>query len=271
MSWLNDMFGVNKPIFAMLHLQPLPGDPQYAGEDVSVIVDKARKDLHALQDGGVDGIIVSNEFSLPYPRSMSIVTPATMAYVIGNLRDEIRVPFGVDAISDGKATIELAAAVGADFARGTFSGIYVGDGGLYNNDFSVLLRRKKELGHDFRMLYFLNPESDMNLDTRPLPAIARSLKFKANPDGYCISASAAGQDVNDDLIREVKEAVPDVVVICNTGCRNDTIEAKLAYADAAVVGTTFKVDGDLYRPVDRARVESFMEVVRKIRDRQAFQ
>ena len=36
---------------------------------------------------------------------------------------------------------ELAAAVDADFVRGTFHGVYVGDGGFYNNDFSKLQRR----------------------------------------------------------------------------------------------------------------------------------
>ena len=99
------------------------------------VVEHARADLHALQDGGVDGIIFSNEFSLPYERHMSFVTPAAMARVIGELKSEICVPYGVDCISDGLAAIELAAAVDAKFIRGTFSGVYVGDGGLYNNDF----------------------------------------------------------------------------------------------------------------------------------------
>lgn len=268
MSWMNEMFGVEKPIFTMLHLAPLPGDPQYNGEGVDAIVERARKDLHALQDGGVDGIIFSNEFSLPYQRKMDVVTPATMAYIIGNLRKEIKVPFGVDAISDGNAVIELAAAVGADFVRGTFCGVYVGDGGLYNNDISEILRRKKALGLDsLRMLYFLNPESDTNLDPRPLTEIAKSVQFKADPDAYCISASAAGQDVNEDLLRDVKQAVPDMPVLCNTGMRNDTAEEKLRYADGGVVGTTFKVDGELYNPVDEARVASFMNVIKDIRSR----
>lgn len=46
-----------------------------------------------------------------------------------------------------------------------------------------------------KMLYFINPESDRNPDTRPLSEIARSMIFKTHPDGLCISANAAGQDV----------------------------------------------------------------------------
>ncbi|MDD2295273.1 MAG: BtpA/SgcQ family protein, partial [Eubacteriales bacterium] len=146
MLWTEKMFGVKKPIFAMLHLDPLPGDPLFKqGDTMKRVTDLARKDLHALQNGGVDGIIFSNEFSLPYQRHMSFVTPAAMARVIGELMSEMTVPYGVDCISDGLASIELAAAVDAKFIRGTFSGVYVGDGGLYNNDFSTLMRRKAEL------------------------------------------------------------------------------------------------------------------------------
>jgi membrane complex biogenesis BtpA family protein len=119
MLWTEELFGVKKPILAMLHLDALPGDPRFRrGTQLGEIVEHARADLHALQDGGVDGIIFSNEFSFPYQRKMDMVTPAAMAYIIGALRSEIRVPFGVDAISDGAACLELAAAVGASYVRG---------------------------------------------------------------------------------------------------------------------------------------------------------
>ena len=273
MSWIESMFGVRKPIIAMLHLDALPGDPRFRREtSIQEIAAHAGADLEALQNGGVDGVLFSNEFSLPYQRTMDMVTPAAMAYVIGALRSELRVPFGVDAISDGGATLELAAAVGADFVRGTFSGVYVGDGGLYNNDFAALMRRKAALPLDnLKMLYFINPESDRNLDLRPLQEIAASTIFKVHPDGLCISANAAGQDVDEELITAVKSRNPEVAVLCNTGCRPDTIIRKLCVADAAVVGTYFKQGGKLENErlenvrVDAARVRMFMDVVREFR------
>lgn len=267
MLWTEELFKVKKPIIAMLHMKALPGDPAYKRDDtMRAVVEQARKDLKSLQDGGVDGILFSNEFSLPYQRKMDFITPCAMGRVIGEVMSEIRVPFGVDCISDGRATIELAAAVDAYFVRGTFSGVYVGDGGLYNNDISENLRRKKALGLDnLRMLYFLNPESDMNLDTRKISDIAKSLIFKAAPDGLCISASAAGQEVSDDLMTQVKRVSNHVAVFCNTGCRIDTIEDKLSSSDGAVVGTTFKYDGDFYKTVDVDRVKAFMDVVKKYR------
>ncbi len=267
MLWIEKLFEVKKPIIAMLHLKPLPGDPFFShGDTMKEVVRNARLDLKSLQDGGVDGILISNEFSLPYQRKMSFITPASMARVIGELMDEISIPFGVDCISDGLATIELAAAVDAKFVRGTFSGVYVGDGGLYNNDFSELLRRKAALHLDeLKMIYFLNPESDKSLDTRLLKDVAKSLMFKSRPDGFCISASAAGEEVNSDLMKSVKSISKDVVVICNTGIRPDTVIEKFQDADAGIVGTTFKIDGDLYNPVDVNRVKELMEIVKEYR------
>lgn len=267
--WTEAMFGVKKPIIAMLHLDPLPGDPRFHyGDTMAQVVAHAKQDLCALQEGGVDGVLFSNEFSLPYERHMNFVTPAAMARVVGEVKSLLRVPFGVDCISDGAATLELAAAVEADFVRGTFSGVYVGDGGLYNNDFSQLQRRRAALHlENLRMLYFINPESDRNLDTRALVDIAKSTIFKAHPDGLCISANAAGQDVDDELIASVKAGAPEVAVLCNTGCRPDTIRRKLATADAAVVGTTFKEGGRLENDklenvrVEIQRVKALMEEV----------
>ena len=275
MLWSEILFGVKKPIIAMLHLDPLPGDPRFRPNTaMEEIVEHARADLQALQEGGVDGVLISNEFSLPYERQMNFVTPAAMAYVVGRLKQDLRVPFGVDCISDGRATIELAAAVDADFVRGTFSGVYVGDGGLYNNDFSKLMRRRAELYlQQLRMLYFINPESDQNLDNRPLADIARSTIFKVHPDGLCVSANAAGQDVDEELIASVKQAAPQTVILCNTGCRPDTIARKLAVADGAVVGTYFKEGGRLENehlenvPVCADRVRELMQVVYQVRAR----
>ena len=58
MTWMNELFGTEKPIIAMLHLDALPGDPAFRKEDtMDRVVAHAREDLRALQDGGVDGIL----------------------------------------------------------------------------------------------------------------------------------------------------------------------------------------------------------------------
>lgn len=51
----------------VIDMQPLPGDPSYdARAGMSSVVRMAAREIAALQEGGVDGILISNEFSLPY-------------------------------------------------------------------------------------------------------------------------------------------------------------------------------------------------------------
>ena len=57
MLWTEELFHVKKPIIAMLHLEPLPGDPLFSrGTNMQQIADLAKRDLEALQRGGVDGV-----------------------------------------------------------------------------------------------------------------------------------------------------------------------------------------------------------------------
>ena len=70
-----------------------------------------------------------NENDGPYELSVDVASTATMAFVIGQLRDQIRVPFGVNVLWDPKSSIALAAATGAAFVREIFTGTYASDMG----------------------------------------------------------------------------------------------------------------------------------------------
>ena len=99
MSWLKYVIGTEKAIIAMLHMQPMPGDPYYDKErGMKWVIDKAKADLDALQEGGVDAIMFSNEYSLPYLTKVKAETVAAMSRVIGELRCDIAVPYGVNVL-----------------------------------------------------------------------------------------------------------------------------------------------------------------------------
>ena len=98
-TWLDEVFGVRKPVIAMLHLSALPGDPGYdTAGGIAAVVDRARAELDALQTGGVDGVMISNEFSLPYLTKTEPITAITMARIIGELLSVLFVPYGVNAL-----------------------------------------------------------------------------------------------------------------------------------------------------------------------------
>ena len=266
--WMKDMFGVDKPIIALLHLRALPGDPLYRREDsIEQVTETARKELLALQEGGVDGVLIANEFSLPYEKKVSLVTVASMGYIVGALREDIKIPFGVNIVLNPLATIDLAAAVGAGFVRSTFTGAYVGEDGLTDTDISAVIRRKKALGlDDLKLLYKVNPESGVYLAERPIEKITKSMIFHCFPDALCVSGASAGTETDNGLIQRVREVSGDTPVLCNTGCTAENICEKLDYCDGACVGTAFKKDGKFQNLVEAGRVKLFMDSVRQYRN-----
>jgi membrane complex biogenesis BtpA family protein len=267
MSWLKDIFGVDKPIIAMCHLQAMPGDPGFDSRGgMKKVLEAAGKDLTALQNGGVDGVMFSNEFSLPYLTKVEQVTVASMARIIGELKDMLTVPFGVNCLWDPIASLDLAAAVDGKFIREIISGVYAGDFGLWTTNAGRTVRHRMAIGASgVKMLYNIVPEAAKYLADRDIESIARSTEFNCAPDAICVSGLIAGAETNTQLLKVVKGAVKHTPVLCNTGCTVDNIERQLSVSDGAVCGTTFKVDGIFENPVDENRVKVFMDKVKKIR------
>lgn len=267
MLTFKELFGTTKPIIALLHLRELPGDPGYdAKGGLEALTEAARRELLALQKGGVDAVLFSNEFSFPYMDHLDTVTTAAMGYIIGRLKNDIAVPFGVHAISDPMATVDLASAVGAQFVRGVFSGGYVGEAGIRSKNAGAYVRRKMELGlRDLMMFYMINAESDGDLSGRDIEVIARATVFKCHPEGLCMSGIHAGQDADSTFLKRIREAVPGTPVFSNTGTNAANVAEKLRCCDGAFVGTAFKKDGKFENFVDEARVREFMEIVRACR------
>lgn len=267
MDWINNVFGTQKPIIAMCHLLPMPGDLYYdADGGMQKVIDFAQRDLLALQEGGIDAVMFSNEFSMPYLRKVKPETTACMARVIGELMSEIRIPFGVNVLWDPYASIDLAAATGAKFIREIMSGVYASDFGLWDTDAGEISRHRARLNQqNLKLLYNIVPESSAYLATRDIASIAKSTVFNCRADVICVSGMTAGIGADMGILEKVKNAIPDTAVFANTGCKINTIESIFKIADGAVVGTTFKKDGKFENHVEKARVTAFMEKVRSIR------
>lgn len=265
--WTKELFGVEKPIIAMCHLQPLPGDPGYDYDGgMEKVLDCARKDLHALQDGGVDAVMFSNEFSLPYLTKVRPETVAAMARIIGELKSEIKIPHGVNCLWDPIASIDLAVAVDAKFIREIITGVYASDFGLWNTNVGETVRHKMALGaKDLKMLFNIVPEAASYLGNRNIVDIARSTEFNNKPDALCVSGLTAGSETDTQVLKLVKDAVKKTPVFVNTGTKKENIKLQLSVADGAVCATTFKYDGIFENLVDVNRVKEFMKEVNDFR------
>lgn len=259
--------GLVKPIVAMVHFPALPGSPLYdAKGGMAAIVDRAARDIAALQAGGVDALMFGNEGDRPYLLQAAPEALAAMATAIGELKPLLKLPFGVNYLWDPVASVALAAATGAAFAREIFTGLYASDMGLWEPRCAAALRLRASLGRpDIQLLYNVNAEFATSLDTRPVEVRARSAIFSSLADVLCVSGPMTGEGVELGDLERVKRIAGEVPVLANTGVRPETVEAILKTTDGCVVGTHFKQGGDTWAPVDGERVARFMDRVRALR------
>jgi len=267
-SWIVELFGVEKPIIGMCHMQAMPGDPKYdVAKGLEWVLEQARVDMLALQEGGIDAIMFSNEFSLPYLTKVESATVASMAALIGELKREINVPYGVNVLWDPSASIDLAMATGAGFVREIFTGVYASDFGLWNTNVGEVIRHQHSIGADHvRLLFNIVPESAVYLADRQIADIARSTVFNNEPDALCVSGLTAGTETSVQTLQLVKDAVPDTPVFANTGVRLNNVREQLKIADGAVIGTAFKQEGITWNAVDSRRVKALMQKVKEFRE-----
>ena len=256
-----------KVVIAMVHIGALPGAPLYDAEaGMAGLVEGAARDIEALQAGGVDALMFGNENDRPYQLEAPAEGIAAMTAVIGALKPKLRLPFGVNYLWDPKASIAIAAATGAAFVREIFTGVFASDMGLWAPDCAGALRLRRSLGcANIKAFFNVNAEFAANLDTRPIALRAQSAVFSSLADAILVSGPLTGEAAAASDLIAVRDAVPQVPVLANTGVTLDSIEMVLEMADGCVVGTHFKVDGETFNPVDENRVRAFMAKVETLR------
>ncbi|MCX5497208.1 BtpA/SgcQ family protein [Kaistia dalseonensis] len=262
-----DFFGARrKVVVGMVHIGALPGTPLYdADGGVEKLIADAASDLEKLQAGGIHSVMFGNENDRPYVFKGSPATIAAMTAVVTALKPMLKVPFGVNYLWDPSASVAIAAATGASFAREIFTGLFASDMGLWQPNAAEALRLRRDLGRpDLKLLFNINAEFAHTLDQRPIALRAKSAVFSSLADAILVSGPITGQPAQTSDLRAVRDVIDTVPVFANTGVNIDNVREVFSIADGIIIGSHFKVDGNTWNAVDGDRVKRFMDVVETI-------
>ena len=255
-----------KPLIAMCHLQALPGRPGHdAAAGMDAVHRAARRDVLALQEAGVDAILFCNEHDRPYSIGVGVEVAAAQAAVIGRLQADLAVPYGVDLLWDPRSALAVARATGASFVREVFTGVFETDMGLMAPDFGDLAAYRHAIGaDDVAVLTNITPEFGRSVAGRSVTERARGAAF-LGADALLISGPQAGMPADLSDLAEAKKAAPFTPVLANTGVGPENVADVLSVADGLIVGTSLKVGGSTWNPVDPDRASALVGLVRGAR------
>ena len=262
------LFGVNKAIVGMIHVDPLPGTPQYKG-DVESIINKAVKEAIIYKNSGIDAIAIENMHDIPYLiRYVGPEIISLMSIIGREVKKASQLPCGIQILAGAnKEALAAAHSAGMDFIRSEgFVFAHVADEGIMESDAGELLRYRKQIGAE-DILIFTDIKkkhsshsitSDVNISET-----AKAAEFFLS-DGVILTGTSTGKETDIDELKKVRATVK-IPVLIGSGLTANNIEKYFPAADAFIIGSYFKQGGDWRKKVDANRVKALMNKINKLK------
>jgi membrane complex biogenesis BtpA family protein len=254
------LFNDNKFIIGMVHLEALPGSPLFKGS-IEDVYSKALTDAKSLKDGGITAIMVENAGDIPFPKKMDMVQVSCMAAISKKIRDETKIPVGIDAaFCDYKAAFASAKAAQSDFVRlAVFVDSVATSTGVIEACSASALRYRKQIDAE-EIAVFADVQvkySHMLVDKISIEESAKNAESSL-ADAIIVTGAYSGNETPIEVLKRVKKVV-NVPVIVGSGLNETNVKEQMEYADGAIVGTSLKIKVEDGLMIDVNKVKKLME------------
>jgi uncharacterized protein len=262
---LKQIFNTTQPIIGVVHLLPLPTSARWGGS-LSAIVDRAEQEAVALVSGGVNGIVVENFFDAPFPKSR--VDPAVvsaMTTIVTRLMELVALPIGINVLrNDSLSAMAIASCTGASFIRvNVLSGVMATDQGLIEGCAHELLRYRRELGADVKILADVLVKHAQPLSSSDLTNAVNETIDRGLADAIILSGAVTGSPPSLEDLRLARSAAGNTPLLIGSGASVENINSLMQFADGAIVSSSLKRQGKIENSIDPIRVSQFVETIRQ--------
>lgn len=257
------VFGSQKPIIGMVHLGALPGAPGYGGS-MEQIYEAALADLNALTEGGVSAAIVENFNDTPYTGSIDGITVHAMAILLDRLMRVSPIPLGVNVhYNCTEAEWDLAYLTNAAFLRvEAFVENRMGPNGVFLASAPSLMRRRAMYPGESMIFADIHVKHTFPVVDQPTEFTVGTA-IESGADALIVTGLQTGAAPTLDEVREMKKYAGQTPLLIGSGIKDSTIADYLTVADGAIVGSSIKKAGNVYRPVDAERVRRLVACARR--------
>jgi hypothetical protein len=264
---MKDLLNRKKPIIGMIHVDPLPGTPQFS-RGMPEIIARAKAEAQIYKDAGIDALMIENMHDVPYLKQKAgpeiVGAMAVVGYEIKNVTG---LPCGVQILAGANTeALGVALAAGLDFVRVEgFVFAHVADEGIIDGCAGDILRYRRQIGaDDILVLTDIKKKHSAHALTVDVDVMetARAAEFFLS-DGLIVTGTVTGAEVNLEELRNVKKEV-NIPVLVGSGITPENVDRYLAIADALIIGSYFKKNGHWAEAVDLNRVQTLMDTVNRL-------
>jgi membrane complex biogenesis BtpA family protein len=253
----------DQDLWAMLHLEALPGSPRSV-QSVDRVVELAVAEAEVLSGIGFRGFVVENFGDRPFlPGALEPVTLAAMTRVVTEVRRRWPdIHLVVNCLrNDARGALAVATAGGADAIRvNVHCGAMVTDQGILEGRAGETLRDRRTWGADrVRIFADVTVKHATPLAERPVAVEASDLRYRGAADALLVTGRATGAAADPEQVAGVREGAPDVPVIVASGVTVDNARDWAGLVDGAIVGSSLMEGGIAGNRVDESRAARLFE------------
>lgn len=266
------IFGREKAVIGMIHVAALPGTPRHQ-QSIAATIKQAADEAKLLEDAGFDAILFENTHDAPFlRREVGPEIVSGMTAVGAAIRAAVKCPLGVQILAGAnRASLAVAHAVGgegAQFIRAeAFVFASVADEGIMDEaDAGPLLRYRRMIGaENVKVLVDVKKKHSAHAITCDVD-VGETAKAAElfGADGIIITGIATGQAIRIDDLGTARVATT-LPLLVGSGVTPESVSDLFAYADALIVGSCYKRDGQWQNPPDKSRVKELMKAVKAAR------
>lgn len=267
-SAISEIFGKNKVIIGVVHCEAFPGAPNFRNGNIVSVYDAAMRDAEAYVAGGVHGLIIENHGDIPFlkPDLIGPETAAFMSVVTDRVRREIGVPLGINVLANAAIpALAVAVAGGADFIRvNQWANAYVANEGIVEGAAATALRYRAQLRADNVRVFadsHVKHGSHAIVADRSVPELTRDIDF-FQADAVIATGQRTGNTATLEEIDEVRSATR-LPLLVGSGVTEANVDTILARTEGVIVASSLKEAGVWWNPVEKGRVEAFVNAARR--------
>jgi membrane complex biogenesis BtpA family protein len=227
-------------IIGAIHLPPLLGYPDFPG--FSVALKNAISDLRALERGGVDAIIIENNYDIPHYELVPSSVAVSMAYLGEEIKKQTKLPVGVSVLwNDYRAALSVAKLIGARFIRVPVfvDKVKTNYGIVEGNAKDVVAYRKKLKAEDIALYTDIHVKHAKLLSNHTLTQSAK-LAIGRGSDALIITGKWTGDAPDLEELKTLRNVVGKFPILCGSGVDSGNVQALFRYANGAIVSTSLK-------------------------------
>jgi len=236
-SKFKKLFPIEKPIIGMIHL---------AGKREDEKIIKAIEELKIFEEEGIDGAIIENYHG----------TIKDVLDVLENLPKLEKLVIGINILSNPYHAFELTSKYNIKFIQ--FDSVQTQD---------LDIRKYNELKNKYPEIIILG-----GVGFKYIPPTGNFLEIdlmesKPRCDAVVTTGDGTGIETPIEKLEKFKHHLEDFPLIVGAGINSNNIYEQLKIANGAIIGSYFKYENNTNNEIDKSKVASLMEIVKKIRNK----